>query len=68
MAQYKSTISFEGKIIIGVNYIYKKDYNLGDIISISNEYGISMKARITEVIENQDEKGYTMEPTFENVE
>ena len=46
MAQYKSTISFEGKIIIGVNYIYKKDYNLGDIISISNEYGISMNAII----------------------
>lgn len=68
MAQYKSNISFEGKIIVGVNYIYKKDYNLGDIISIENEYGISMRTRIVEVIENQDEKGYTMEPTFENVE
>lgn len=68
MAQYKSNNSFEGEIIVGVNYVYKKDYNLGDIISIENEYGISMKTRIVEVIENQDDKGYTIEPTFENVE
>lgn len=68
MASYKSTVSFEGKIIVGVNYTYKKDYDLGDIISISNEYGITMKARIIEVIENEEENGYTMEPTFENIE
>ena len=68
MAQYKSNISFEGEIIVGVNYVYKKDYNLGDIISIENKYGIFMKTRIVEVIENQDDKGYTIEPTFENVE
>ena len=48
-------------MIIFMHYYHKT-------FSFSNEYGISMKARITEVIENQDEKGYTMEPTFENVE
>ena len=68
MSAYKSVTSFTGNIIVGVNYIYKKDYNLGDIVSIINEYGISIKARICEILENQDENGYSMEPTFENVE
>ena len=67
MAEYVQKISFFGKIITGVNYIYKKDYNLGDIVKIVNEYGMAVNARITEIIENRDENGYSMEPTFENV-
>lgn len=67
MAEYVQKISFSGKIITGVNYIYKKDYNLGDIVKIVNEYGMVVNARITEIIENRDENGYSMEPTFENV-
>lgn len=68
MSDYTSVTSFTGEVIVGVNYIYKKDYDLGYIVSIVNEYGISMKARICEIIENQDENGYSMEPTFENIE
>lgn len=68
MSAYKSVTSFTGEIIVGVNYIYKTDYNLGDIVNLVNEYGISMKARICEVLENQEENGYNMEPTFENIE
>lgn len=68
MSAYTSVTSFTGEVIVGVNYIYKKDYDLGNIVSIVNEYGISIKARICEIIENQDENGYSMEPTFENIE
>ena len=68
MADYKSVSSFSGEVIIGINYQYKKDYNLGDIVRIVNEYGISINVRISEIIENQDDNGYIMEPTFENVE
>lgn len=68
MSAYTTISSFTGEVIVGVNYIYKKDYDLGYIVSIVNEYGISMKARICEIIENQDENGYSMEPTFENIE
>ena len=67
MAECVQITSFSGKIITGVNYIYKKDYNLGDIVRILNEYGMSVNARITEIIESRDENGYSMEPTFENV-
>lgn len=68
MSEYTSITSFAGEIIVGMSYKYKEDYNLGDIVNIVNEYGISINVRISEVIENQDDNGYTMEPTFENIE
>ncbi len=68
MSEYTSITSFAGEIIVGMSYKYKEDYNLGDIVNIINEYGISINVRISEVIENQDDNGYTMEPTFENIE
>ena len=68
MLEYKSVTHFAGDVIVGINYIYKEDYDLGSIVSIVNEYGISIKVRISEIIENQNDNGYTMEPTFENVE
>lgn len=67
MAEYVSVTSFTGDIIVGINYKYKEDYNLGDIVNILNEYGMSVNARITEIIESRDDNGYTMEPTFENI-
>ena len=68
MSEYASITSFAGEIIVGMSYKYKKDYKLGDIVKIVNEYGISINVRISEVIENRDDNGYTMEPTFENIE
>lgn len=56
--------SFSGEIEPTVNYMYKKDYFLGDIIQIENEFGISATPRITEIMECEDENGYTLTPTF----
>ena len=52
-------------VIPNVNFIYKTDYNLGDIVTIRNEYGFSVPARIVEVVEAFDENGYSIEPKFE---
>lgn len=67
MSKYISVTSFSGEIITSMGYKYKEDYNLGDIVNIVSEFGISIKARITEIIESQDDNGYTIEPTFENI-
>lgn len=67
MAEYVSVTSFTGDIIVGVNYKYKEDYCLGDIVKLVNEYGISINVRISEIIESKDENGYAIEPTFENI-
>lgn len=68
MSAYTPVTSFSGEVIVGMSYKYKKDYNLGDVVNIINEYGISINVRISEVLENQGEDGYTIEPTFENIE
>ena len=68
MATYTSVTSFIGEIISGINYTYKEDYDLGSIVNIVNKYGISDKVRISEIIESQDDNGYSIEPTFESVE
>lgn len=67
MTEYVSVTSFTGNIIVGVNYKYKEDYCLGDIVKLVNEYGISINVRISEIIESKDENGYAIEPTFENI-
>lgn len=46
-------------------YKYKTDYNIGDIITIQNEFDIVTNARIVEIIETWDNEGYTIEPIFE---
>ena len=61
----KETIAFEGEVNSNLSYQYKKDYNLGDIVQITNEYGITTKARITEIIESESDSGTELVPTFE---
>ena len=65
LADYGSTKSFEGSVEPNVTFKYKEDYFLGDEVTVQNEYGISVKARITEVVEVDDDNGYSVEPKFE---
>ena len=46
-------------------YKYKQDYDVGDIVTIKNEYGIIADVRITEVTESEDSTGFSVIPTFE---
>lgn len=59
---------FSGVVESGVQFVYKKDWNLGDIVQISNEYGISGRARILEIIESDDTAGYKITPTLSDWE
>lgn len=61
------TTSFEA-IVDTSFYEYKKDFDLGDVVTITNEYGIRTNARITEIIETWDENGYALEPKFDYIE
>lgn len=58
------TETFEGSTDPNGNYILNKDYFLGDIVQVSNEYGISATPRIIEIIESEDENGASTVPTF----
>ena len=67
LTEFGVITSFFGQIEPAVNYTYKEDYFLGDIVQIENEYGVSSAQRITEMIECEDENGYSLTPTFDNV-
>ncbi len=68
LSEYGAIVSFEGSVEPNVTFTYKQDYFLGDLVTVENEYGISKKARIVEVVETNDENGYIIEPKFEYIE
>ena len=67
IAEFGFVTSFEGTIEPNTTFVYKKDYNLGDIVTVENEYGISAPVRISEIVEVWDDNGYTVEPKFEYI-
>lgn len=68
VAKYGEKTTFQGSIIPDITFAYKKDYNLGDVVTIQNEYGIRKSVRIVEVVEVSDENGYSVQPKFEDIE
>ena len=59
--------AFEGEIDSTVNYKYREDYDVGDICSIQNEYGMRDDVRVTEVVQTWEADGYTCIPTLESM-
>ena len=60
-----SQINLYTASIVGNNYEYRKDYDLGDLVSIKNEkWGISYIDRITEINEQYDQRGMTVAIEF----
>lgn len=55
---------FSGEVDTNFQFIYRRDWDLGDMVTIENEYGVKANARIIEVIETDDENGYKIIPTF----
>lgn len=67
LTEHAIKTEFNGQVEPSTNYDYKVDYFLGDIVQITNEYGITITSRITEVIECEDANGYSITPTFEEI-
>lgn len=58
----------ESEIDVLGNYVLNRDYFLGDIVEIVNEYGIEQTPRVVEIIESEDENGSSTIPTFSTQE
>lgn len=67
LAEYGAVTSFDGSVEPNTTFVFKKDYFLGDLVTVQNEYGITVNARITEVVEVNDDNGYRVEPKFEYI-
>lgn len=68
MAEYGTVTSFNGTVEPDVTFTYKQDYFLGDLVTVENSFGVSVSARIVEVMEVSDDNGYNIEPKFEYLE
>ena len=60
-------ITFDGQIEMGILYEYRKDFFIGDIVQLANEYGIETPVRITEMIQSDGPTGHTIYPTFKSI-
>lgn len=66
LAEHTKKQSISGSVDTIDTYEYKADYDLGDVVKVVNEYGISAEAQIVEIMESDDnENGYVVEPVFE---
>lgn len=62
------TVAFEGEVDATRLFIYGEDFYMGDIVQISNEYGIEGAARVVEFIRSEDSSGVKQYPTFEAIQ
>lgn len=56
--------AFSGEITTDIQYQYRKDWDLGDIVHVENEFGIAGTARVLAVSEKWDVSGTSIVPTL----
>lgn len=68
LGEHQTTIAFEGELEATRQYIYREDFNIGDIVQVENEFGITGTVYISEIVFSQDANGITITPTFTSTE
>lgn len=67
LSEYRTITSFDGKVDPNVNFLYGRDYGLGDLVQIVNEYQFNAKTRVVSVLFSQDnQNGIIARPTFQS--
>ena len=64
LSEYVTVDYVEGDVETNHQWEFNKDYFLGDIVEVVNEYGQHMQPQITEVIESEDDTGINVVVTF----
>lgn len=64
LADTKVTQAFEGEIDASLQFVYGKDFFIGDVVQIKNEYGMEAKSRVSELVLSQEAEGEAVYPTF----
>ena len=67
LKNYKIDKIFEGEVETSGIFKYQRDYFIGDILELEDEYGRQSRTRVVEFIRNQDDSGYKAYPSFEVV-
>lgn len=68
LSEYSASQSFNGEIDPNATYRYKRDYDLGDFITIKNGFGSEQVTQVINVTETWDNSGYHLDVTVDNKE
>ena len=69
LTQCKRDKDFDGQVEAFKMFVYKRDFFMGDIIQIKNEYGLEGPARIVEYVVSENvNNGLECYPTFEAIQ
>lgn len=69
LAECKKDKDFDGKVDTSQMFVYKRDFYMGDIIQMKNEYGLEGPARVIEYVMSESvENGLEYYPTFEAIQ
>lgn len=60
--------SYDGQVEATRQFIFGEDFEMGDVIEMSNEYGINGSARVIEWIISESSSGIEIYPTFDAVQ
>lgn len=67
LAQYSVISNFEGEVDPNVQFIYGRDYGMGDVVQIINEYNFQATTRVVSMLFSEEEgEGFKAMPTFES--
>ncbi|BDR75752.1 siphovirus ReqiPepy6 Gp37-like family protein [Clostridium tetani] len=67
LSECKEIQTFDSKINVDGNNVYKKDFDIGDIVTIvDKKWGISLNVRVTEIEEVYEESGLEVNIIFGN--
>lgn len=68
LAKTKRTRLFEGEVEGTILFKYRRDYFMGDIVQVENEYGFAGESRVTELVISQSKDKIAVYPTFTNLD
>ena len=67
LEEFEQETYLNGQILMKSPFEYRKDYNLGDIVTLQNkDWGVTLDARITKIKESYDANGMNIEAVFGN--
>lgn len=64
LAKNTALSSFSSEVDPTNNFVYDRDFFLGDILQVENEYGYAGRSRVVEVTRCQDRSGFKVYPIF----
>lgn len=69
LTECKKDKDFDGQVETFKMFVYKRDFFMGDIIQIKNEFGLEGPARVVEFVMSENvENGLEYYPTFEAIQ